>query len=104
MADAQSNQADPSSLHSGLPKINFLTFLVSITHAAMVHLGEASEDGGPRHINLPLAKQNIDILELLKDKTKGNLDPEEQRFLDGTLRDLRLEYIRKCKLSGGQCD
>lgn len=104
MADAQSNKAGASNSHSGLPKINFLTFLVSLTHAAMVHLGEATEDGGPRHIDLPMAKQNIDILELLKDKTKGNLDPEEQRFLDGTLRDLRLEYIRKCKQSGGPCE
>lgn len=97
MADDTRASQSNANLHSGLPRINFLTFLISLTHAAMVHLGEAGEDGGPVSINLPMAKQNIDILELLKVKTQGNLDSEEQRFLDNTLRDLRLEYIRKCK-------
>lgn len=91
------------NLHSSLPKINFLTFLVSLTHAAMVHLGEATEDGGPQVVSLPMAKQNIDILEMLKQKTQGNLDQVEQDFLEKSLRDLRLEYIRKCKQAGGDC-
>lgn len=100
---AEQTQAGSARGHSALPKINFLTFLVSLTHAAMVHLGEASEDGGPLAVNLPMAKQNIDILELLAQKTRGNLDDEEERFLNTSLRDLRLEYIRRCKQAGGDC-
>ena len=45
--------------------------------------------------NLDLARQNIDLLALLKEKTKGNLTPEEQTLIDNLLYDLRLRYVEE---------
>jgi hypothetical protein len=47
--------------------------------------------------NLPLAKQTIDILALLRDKTKGNLAPDEAQLLDSLLYDLRMKYVTATK-------
>ena len=53
---------------------------------------------GGCHENLGLAKRNIDLLDLLKDRTKGNLEPEEQQFLDGVLDQLKLAYLKKADI------
>jgi len=45
--------------------------------------------------NLPLARQSIDILTMLHDKTKGNLTEEEEELFENLLYDLRLRYIEK---------
>jgi hypothetical protein len=44
--------------------------------------------------NLPLAKQTIDLIGMLKEKTKGNLNPEEEKFIEHILYDLRMRYIK----------
>ena len=76
--------------------IDFFTFLLSLGSSAFVHLGDAPhpESGGTQE-NLVLAKQTIDILGLLQEKTKGNLTAEEDKFLDNLLLDLRLRYVQK---------
>jgi hypothetical protein len=48
--------------------------------------------------SLDLAKRNIDLLDLLRDRTKGNLETEEQQFLDGVLDQLKLAYLKKADI------
>jgi hypothetical protein len=78
---------------AGLPAIDFATFVVSLSHSAFVHLGDAPDPDGKRSVNLPLARQTIDLLSLLLEKTKGNLNGPEERILGQALYDLRLRYV-----------
>jgi len=78
------------------PPIDFYTFCLSLGSSAFVHLGDAPHpESGEAHANLILAQQTIDILGMLQEKTKGNLTPEEARFLDNLLVDLRLRYVTR---------
>ncbi len=81
-----------------LPEINFPTFVASLNASALVHLG-AIEDpvSGQREKDLPMAKQTIDILSLLQQKTAGNLTPDEDSLLKSILYDLRMLYVRERK-------
>jgi hypothetical protein len=78
---------------AGLPAVDFSTFVVSLSHSAFVHLGDAPDPEGKRSVNLPLARQTIDLLSLLQEKTKGNLNGPEERILGQALYDLRLRYV-----------
>ena len=76
--------------------IDFYTFCLSLGSSAFVHLGDAPHpESGESGADLLLAKQTIDILGMLQQKTKGNLTEEEARFLDNLLLDLRLRYVTK---------
>jgi hypothetical protein len=77
--------------------IDFYTFILSLASSAFVHLGDAPnpETGEPGTPSLPFAKQTIDILAMLHEKTKGNLSEEEARFLDNLLTDLRFRFVQK---------
>jgi len=77
--------------------IDFYTFVLSLASSAFVHLGDAPdpETGAPGAPDLLLAQQTIDILAMLKDKTKGNLTPEEEKFMEHILTDLRLRFVTK---------
>lgn len=86
--------AEPAKACSeaGLPDIDFSTFVLSLVTSAMVHLGEAPDPDGKIRKDLAMAKQTIDILGLLRDKTAGNLTSEESRLIEEVLFDLRLRY------------
>jgi hypothetical protein len=77
--------------------IDFYTFVFSLGSSAIVHLGDAPhpETGAPAPPDLFLAKQTIDILAMLRDKTKGNLTPEEEKFLEALLMDLRMRFVER---------
>jgi hypothetical protein len=76
--------------------MDFHTFAFSLGSSALIHLGEAAHpETGDSQVDLVLAKETIDILGMLQEKTRGNLTPEEDRFLDQLLYDLRLRYLRK---------
>jgi len=77
-----------------LPSIDFSTFVVSLSHSVLMHLGEAPdpETNGIER-NLPLARQTIDLLGLLEEKTKGNLTGDEERLLTQVLFDLRMRFV-----------
>jgi hypothetical protein len=77
--------------------IDFYTFVLSLGSSAFVHLGDAPhpETGEAAKPNLSLAKQTIDILAMLEEKTKGNLTLEEERFLENLLTDLRFRFVQK---------
>lgn len=79
---------------AALPEIDFGTFVMSLASSALMHLGELGRpgDSGPR-INLPLAKQTIDILGMLQEKTRGNLSDEEAQLVEHLLYDLRLKFV-----------
>lgn len=82
--------------------IDFYTFVLSLGSSAFVHLGDAPhpETGQPAEPDLLLAKQTIDILAMLGEKTKGNLTQEEERFLETLLTDLRLRFVQKSQHPG----
>ncbi len=81
-----------------LPQMTFTTLVLSLSTGAMVHLGRAALPGDEAPAaapepNLPLAKQTIDILEMLELKTKGNLEADEAGVLEQVLHELRLAYV-----------
>ncbi len=83
-----------SESHQALPQVNFPTFIVSLSSSVLVHLGEIDDPGtGQKAVNLPVAKQTIDILAMLDEKTQGNLDDDEARMLTNILYDLRMRYV-----------
>ena len=78
-----------------LPEVNFSYFLVSLSSSALLHLGEIGDpQTGQKTKDLALAKHSIDIIAMLKDKTKGNLTDEEQKALESILTDLRWRYVK----------
>ncbi len=78
-----------------LPRIDFTTFILSLSTSALHHLGLVPdpETHQPGPVNKIFARQTIDTLELLQEKTRGNLDAEEQRLLEGLLYELRMRYV-----------
>ncbi len=81
-----------------LPEVTFASFIVSLSTAALVHLGEMEEPGsGTKEKNLAMAKHSIDTLAMLQEKTNGNLDEEEKALLDHILFDLRLKFVKASK-------
>ncbi len=85
-------------MSEALPEIDFGTFVMSLASSALVHLGEvAHPDTGAPQANLALAKQTIDILGMLKEKTRGNLTKEEGELLENLLLDLRMKYVHRKK-------
>lgn len=81
-----------------LPEITFPSFLFSMSTAVFVNLGAVADPAtGEINRNLPLAKQTIDLLGLLREKTRNNLTKEEEDLFDHLLYDLRLRYIREAK-------
>ena len=76
------------------PPITFPTFLISLASSAVFHLGEApNPETGKVERNLALAKQTIDLLSILQEKTRGNLSKEEEQLLQSLVYDLRLRYV-----------
>jgi hypothetical protein len=68
---------------------------------AAVHLGEVGDPvTGETHKNLPAAGQMVDLLAVVQEKTKGNLDAEEGQLLESLLYELRLKYIEGAKDGG----
>jgi hypothetical protein len=78
-----------------LPEVNFNSLIFSLSSSALLHLGEIGDpQTGQKRKDLPLAKHSIDIIAMLKDKTKGNLTGEEQKFVESILTDLRWRYVK----------
>jgi hypothetical protein len=81
-----------------LPTIDFATFVLSLSHSALMHLGEAPHpEHGQVETSLALAKQTIDLLGVMEAKTKGNLSGDEERVLTHVLFDLRMRYVEATK-------
>ena len=79
-------------------KPDFLKYIQGFVTQTLIHLGEIENPlGGGRTVNLDLAKYSIDLLEMLKTKTAGNLTKEEEDFLNGALYDLRMKYVARSR-------
>ena len=78
------------------PEINFATFVASLNASALLQLGAIDDPTtGTKNKNLPMAKQTIDILSMMQEKTEGNLSEEEENLLKNILYDLRLMYVKE---------
>jgi hypothetical protein len=78
-----------------LPKIDLTTFFLSVSQAAMQSMTEGARD-------LEIAKHNIDLLELLHEKTKGNRSSEEDQLLNHLLFQLRMSFVNAEKENHGK--
>ncbi len=74
-------------------EINFSTFVMGLSTQALMHLGEIADPEFPHGPDLPAAKQMIDLLGILREKTTGNLEPAEEQLLSSMLYDLRMRYV-----------
>ena len=90
------DDGSPPEAPGGPPGVDFASFCLSLATSALYHLGVAihpdSHDKIPQ-VNLPLAQQTIDSLEMLQVKTRGNLDSEEERLLESLLYELRMHFV-----------
>jgi len=78
-----------------LPEVTFSNFVFSLSTQALIQLGEIQDPESKKAMkNLPLAKQTIDLIGMLKEKTRGNLTKEEQALVDSALYDLRMRYVK----------
>ena len=76
------------------PTINFPTFIISLSTQVLMQLGEIPNPlTGQIEKEVKIAKQTIDIINLLRDKTRGNLDPEEDKLMEEILFELRMKYV-----------
>ncbi len=98
--DTKPKDEEPRAGETGfLPPLEFSSLVMLLYFPALVQLGLVEDPTtGARRESLDLAKRNIDLLDLLKDRTKGNLEPEEQQFLDGVLDQLKLAYLKKADI------
>ena len=78
--------------------VSFSSFVVSLASSAMVNLGEVHDPASSgQGTDLAIARQTIDLLGVLEEKTRGNLDEEEAKLLESVLYDLRLKFVEKRK-------
>lgn len=107
-AAEEASAASPSASEAGasgatareadvLPEITLATFIMSLSTQALLHMGEIPGPAGPggekTERDMTAAKQVIDILGLLREKTSGNLDANEEALFDNVLYDLRMRYV-----------
>jgi len=91
---AGAGQGKPEEIK--LPEINFPTFIFSLNSSALAHLGVIEDPAtGQKERNLPMAKQTIDILGMIEEKTKGNLTADEASMLKHILYELRMIYVKE---------
>ncbi len=80
--------------HSIPAEINFAAFVFSLGRSAFIHLGEEPDPvSGEKKVSLQLAKETIDIISMLEEKTKGNLTQEEGQLVKNLLYALRMRYV-----------
>jgi hypothetical protein len=105
-AEAQTPAApgpdDTGAGQAPLPPVDFASFLISLGTSALFHLGQVAdpETGAPREPDLPVARHTIDTLELLAEKTRGNLTSEEDELLRNLLTDLRMRFVQASRAGG----
>ncbi len=86
---------DASPQEGPLPEIDFTSFIFSLSTSVLIQLGEIQDPFTKTLVkNLSLAKQTIDLIGMLKEKTKGNLTPEEEKIIEYILYDLRMRYVK----------
>lgn len=88
------NPGNQGKTEAMLPAVTFSAFIISLASAALVGLGEAPDPGSGKTMkDMVLARHNIDVLEMLRQKTIGNLDERESALLENLLCELRLKFV-----------
>jgi hypothetical protein len=78
--------------------IEWNAFLLGLASTALIHLGEVPHpESGSRALDLALARQSVELLGMLREKTRGNLTADEEKFFDQLLTDLRLRFVEASK-------
>ena len=99
--DAQSETQQPSDSQDQPQqpfKLDFSTFIMSLTSSAFYHLGDiADPETGKTETNLPAVQQTIDMLIMLSEKSKGNLNEEEGKLLEQLIYELQMKFVAKSK-------
>jgi hypothetical protein len=78
--------------------LTFSAFVLGLASTALIHLGvQENPETGTSILDLGLARQSIDVLTLLREKTRGNLTPEEDQLFGSILSDLQLRFVDKSR-------
>ena len=95
----QEKQTDSSTEKETEPfQVDFSTFIMSLTSSAFYHLGDMPDPStGKKEVNLPAVQQTIDMLIMLREKTKGNLNEDEKKLLEQLVYELQVKYVAKTK-------
>jgi len=92
--EARADYANARDRDVTIAPIDFNILILSLSTSALMQMGEGPDDE-PAEADLNLARQTIDLLGVLEEKTRGNLTGEEERLLQQILTDLRVRYVRK---------
>ena len=91
----ESSPTEPKH-ESDYPQVTFTNFVLSLSTSALFHFGDFPDhEGGKTEKNLPAAKQTIDILDMLNEKTKRNLNENENNLIQGALYELKMRYVKE---------
>lgn len=99
-AEADLDVDDETLPGGAVPPMDFSLFVLSLNTSALMHLGRSQSADGMAEVNLPLARQVIDILAMLEDKTRGNLTGKEEQLLNQVLFDLRMRFTQLAPAKG----
>ena len=94
----QAKKKKPDETKEFLPPLDFSSLVLPFYTQALIKLGMVKDPMTDKEDeNVGLAQRLIDLLDLLKERTKGNLTPEEEKFLAACLQQLRMSYMEKTK-------
>jgi hypothetical protein len=94
LSQTADEEADDKDLPGADDPASFVNFLSTLATNAAAALGAVPHPAtGQRSLDLDTGKYWLDVLGMLRDKTKGNLHPQESRLLEGLLADLRMQYV-----------
>jgi len=101
MSDVENSEPGPEETQMPLPPASFTFIVLSLRAQAEMQLGLMNygqeEDSKP---DLQMARHTIDLMSILRDKTKGSLSLEEQRLLENSLTELRFRFVRVSEEAG----
>jgi hypothetical protein len=88
-------EAHPTASES---PIAFNAFIMGLVSTTLIHLGEtANPEAGRIERDLVLARADLELLSMLREKTRGNLTEEEEKLFSTVLTDLRLRFVEANK-------
>jgi len=92
----EKKSGEPAAEEAAFPEMNFSHFIFSLSTSALYHFGDFPDPVSKKaEKNLAAARQTIDIIAMLKEKTEGNLSPDEKDLIDSVLFELRMRYVRE---------
>jgi len=96
MTDKQSNDKKPNIKAEELEKATFISIIMRMATGVYISLGLVEDPtSGKKNKDLDVSKYLIDSLQVLREKTKGNLDREEKGYLNSIIQDLELKYVKE---------